>query len=198
MTTNHRPQLESKRGRDISIKNTIKHARAQPGQTKLKIRLDIVGAQIGEKRGRQALEDLQVHQKKPKFLDLKSTETGVARYTSSIDPVTANSEDDASSTREGTRSLRSDDEDPSNHSSEYESDLESEEAAETLLLELEKTRAENKARQESIPEKPKNVGSKRGWRSKTLFSRGVENTEKFTTNIMKSKAHQKFLSDYIR
>lgn len=47
MTTNHRPTLESKRGRDHAIKNTIQHSRALAGQTELKLRPDIEGAKVG-------------------------------------------------------------------------------------------------------------------------------------------------------
>ncbi|KAK6886376.1 Pre-mRNA-splicing factor CWC15 [Candida tropicalis] len=41
MSTNHRPQLESKRGKVIKIKDSIKHARALPQQKSLKYRQDI-------------------------------------------------------------------------------------------------------------------------------------------------------------
>ena len=41
MSTNHRPQLESKRGKVIKIKDTIQHARGLPQQTSIKYRQDI-------------------------------------------------------------------------------------------------------------------------------------------------------------
>ncbi|CAK9437070.1 uncharacterized protein LODBEIA_P15140 [Lodderomyces beijingensis] len=41
MTTNHRPQLEAKKGRRLNIQGSIVHARALPQQQKLKYRSDI-------------------------------------------------------------------------------------------------------------------------------------------------------------
>lgn len=66
MTTNHRPTLESKRGRDITIKDTIQHARSGRGQTSLKLRLDISGAKIDHARGKLALNELESGSKRHK------------------------------------------------------------------------------------------------------------------------------------
>lgn len=69
MTTNHRPTLESKRGRDVAIKDTIQHARASRGQTSLKLRLDISGAQIDHRQGKRALQELEYDSKRLKRID---------------------------------------------------------------------------------------------------------------------------------
>lgn len=69
MTTNHRPTLESKRGRDIAIKNTIQHARSGQGQTSLKLRLDVVGAKVNHSHGRNALDELVRELKRPKLIN---------------------------------------------------------------------------------------------------------------------------------
>ncbi|GEQ72044.1 hypothetical protein JCM33374_g5730 [Metschnikowia sp. JCM 33374] len=66
MTTNHRPTLESKRGRDIAIKDTIQHARSTKGQTSLKLRSDIAGTQIDHTRARKALDELESESKRHK------------------------------------------------------------------------------------------------------------------------------------
>ncbi|KAM9891897.1 hypothetical protein OXX79_010395 [Metschnikowia pulcherrima] len=69
MTTNHRPTLESKRGRDVAIKDTIQHARASRGQTSLKLRSDISGAQIDHRQGKRALQELEYDSKRLKRID---------------------------------------------------------------------------------------------------------------------------------
>lgn len=57
MTTNHRPTLESKRGKVNSITDTISHSRALPQQTTLKYRED--GSKVEHKKGKRALEELK-------------------------------------------------------------------------------------------------------------------------------------------
>ncbi|KAK6455493.1 Pre-mRNA-splicing factor Cwf15/Cwc15 [Scheffersomyces xylosifermentans] len=60
MTTNHRPTLESKRGKVQAIGDTIAHARALPQQTKLKYRQDVPdGKNIDYKTGKKAVEELK-------------------------------------------------------------------------------------------------------------------------------------------
>ena len=56
MSTNHRPQLESKRGKVIKIKDTIQHARGLPQQTSIKYRQDIKNEKTISK-----FNDLQKH-----------------------------------------------------------------------------------------------------------------------------------------
>ena len=56
MSTNHRPQLESKRGKVIKIKDTIQHARGLPQQTSIKYRQDIKNEKTINK-----FDDLQKH-----------------------------------------------------------------------------------------------------------------------------------------
>lgn len=82
MTTNHRPTLESKRGRDNAIKNSIQHSRALAGQTELKLRPDIEGAKVASPK--RSLEETQDIRKRKKTegspdalnLDASSLESG--------------------------------------------------------------------------------------------------------------------------
>lgn len=59
MTTNHRPTLESKKGRNNTIQDSIKHARALPQNTRLKFRSDIRKPILSHSRGDKAVKELK-------------------------------------------------------------------------------------------------------------------------------------------
>lgn len=197
MTTNHRPTLESKRGRANVIKDTIQHSRSQNGQTLLKLRLDISGSKIEPtlgKRGFQELEEGTKMRKRDEKLagDIKSKSVdGLVR------PDDAGTGEPASTRESG------------GPDSDSDSDSESEDSdTEALMAELAKIRQEKEAKKKeqsalkgnpllSIDEEP---ASKKGWRSNTAFSRSKRTKEdpEFTTDTLNSDTHRKFLSKYVR
>lgn len=59
MTTNHRPTLESKKGRNNTIQDSIKHARALPQNTRLKFRSDVRKPILSHSKGNKAVKELK-------------------------------------------------------------------------------------------------------------------------------------------
>ncbi|CCE87180.1 Piso0_005723 [Millerozyma farinosa CBS 7064] len=59
MTTNHRPTLESKKGRNNAIQDSIKHARALPQNTRLKFRSDVRKPILSHSKGNKAVKELK-------------------------------------------------------------------------------------------------------------------------------------------
>ncbi|ODV78001.1 uncharacterized protein CANTADRAFT_23111 [Suhomyces tanzawaensis NRRL Y-17324] len=58
MTTNHRPTLESKRGKALAISDSIAHARSLPLQTALKYRQDVL-TEVDPVRAKRGVEELK-------------------------------------------------------------------------------------------------------------------------------------------
>lgn len=59
MTTNHRPTLEGKKGRNNTIQDSIKHARALPQNTRLKFRSDVRKPILSHSKGNKAVKELK-------------------------------------------------------------------------------------------------------------------------------------------
>ncbi|OBA19069.1 hypothetical protein METBIDRAFT_47358 [Metschnikowia bicuspidata var. bicuspidata NRRL YB-4993] len=193
MTTNHRPTLESKRGRDVAIKNTIQHARSGPGQKSLKLRLDISGAQIDHVRGRKALDELERETKRHKTLD-EFLNTG------SFSQVEGDGYEsfDQSSSEELLSVAKCSDDDDSD-----------EDDTNALMEELRKVREEKKscAKQNTAlisnpliaSDGSDTVNKKTSWRSSAIFSKAKKVPDQsFTTDTLNSDTHKQFLAKYFR
>lgn len=189
MTTNHRPTLESKRGRDKPIKDTILHSRSLRGQTLLKLRLDVTGALLDAAKGKRALDELAETNKKQKTL-LHDDPAAIAQEAEQIkQDAVANSDPPGSDSSE-----------PEASESEYESDSDTEE----MQKELERLRNQKaEARSQALAGNPlialdgSDITKKKSWRSGTAFSRTKPGQKSFTTDTLSSDTHKKFLSKYI-
>lgn len=53
MTTNHRPTLENKRGKETKIKDSIQHARLLKSHSHMKLRPDVAGATFPETKTKE-------------------------------------------------------------------------------------------------------------------------------------------------
>lgn len=177
MTTNHRPTLESKRGRENVIRDTIQHSRSINSQTLLKLRLDISGSQVEPILGKRALDELKEGEKKPKIEE--TTEAEAAQSSSS-----------ASSGEES--------------GSDYESEDDTE-ALMAELAKIRKEREDKKKEESALKGNPLlHMGDlpapKKSWRSNTAFKRSKpdKKEDEFTTDTLNSDTHRKFLSKYVR
>lgn len=93
MTTNHRPTLENKRGKDAPIKDSILHARALNGHSQMKLRPDIKGAKLPEPKTLESTKTEQVDRSKE--VESKRSATR-ARSDSDSDPDSSDSSDSES------------------------------------------------------------------------------------------------------
>ncbi|OVF07767.1 putative pre-mRNA-splicing factor [Clavispora lusitaniae] len=188
MTTNHRPTLESKRGRSNEIKDSIKHSRALPGQLSMKLRSDIVGKHVDSSLGKRAVTELEESRKRSKY------EEGDGK-----DTLSAKGSNNSEQSSESERGI-------SDESEDEESDSESE--TELLMQELNKLKKEKEEikREVTTSENPllppdeTEVLPKKSWRSGTSFREksNSKSDKQYTTDTLNSPAHQKFLSKYIR
>ncbi|RCK63121.1 Pre-mRNA-splicing factor CWC15 [Candida viswanathii] len=190
MSTNHRPQLESKRGKVIRIKDSIRHARGLPQQKSLKYRQDVPSA-VGNYESDDDSDDD----------DDKEKEEAVS------EPALKKAKVETSTIREVvTKVAEKPDEEDAPSESESESDSDDETAA--LLEELEKIRQE-KDKQDDQEEQSKSLSvqqepstKKKSWRLSTAFNnRAKQQTDKdkrYSTDALDSEYHQKLMSKYIR
>lgn len=193
MTTNHRPTLESKRGRSNEIKDTILHARSLPGQLSMKLRLDIVGTQLDSTLAKRAVEGIESDNKRLKndnFQEI-SKETNVEKEYRSSDPDEKDAKSESSSEEE------------------YSSDEESQDEEELLMKELAKVKQEKEEQRKKkealvgnplIAEDGSDKLQKKSWRSGTAFKQkpNLNADKKYTADTLSSSTHQNFLSKYIR
>lgn len=198
MTTNHRPTLESKRGRSNEIKDTILHSRSLPGQLSMKLRLDIVGAQLDSSLTKRAVEEIGGNSKR-----LKSDKVSQDQMSHDFPAKTLSSPSDPDETE-----LKKD-ETAASSESEYSSGDESEDEEELLMRELakvKKEKEEQKKKKEALVGNPLIAEDgteklqKKSWRSNTAFRQKTDlNTDKkYTSDTLSSSTHQKFLSKYVR
>ncbi|CAI5756426.1 unnamed protein product [Candida verbasci] len=171
MTTNHRPTLESKRGKRITIKDSISHSRNQPQQKSLKYRNDIpIPNDILSNAVKQLKEEEEeVEEPEKKKIKLEETKEEVKEE--------------------------------SECESESESDSEDDETAELLAeiekIRNEKKQEEDKIKSNNPLVKIDNKQlQKKSWRSSTFREKKQPSNEspKFTNDTLKSDYHQKLLS----
>ena len=197
MSTNHRPQLESKRGKVIKIKDSIKHARALPQQKSLKYRQDIPSTISGYGSDSEDEEEEEKEEEKEEERDEISTPP---LKKIKIDNTTVAKEESRTSKEEETK------EDKESESEESDSDSDDETAL--LLQEIEKIRQEklenDKDQNESkvVAIKPGSSTKKKSWRLTTTFnnnkSKQAKEEKKYSTDSLDSEYHQKLMSKYIR
>lgn len=170
MTTNHRPTLESKRGRANPIKDTIQHARALKGQLELKLRPDIEGAKVSLTVVKRSLETPESSSKKVKT-ELTSLVSGNT---------------DASSIESGSVT---DDE---------REDGENQESRE-VIAELKRAKNEEDLRRKD-QDKSTDSGRSSWRKTPFRRKKELEKSPKlvYTTDTVHSDTHQEFLSRYIR
>lgn len=197
MSTNHRPQLESKRGKVIKIKDSIKHARALPQKKSLKYRQDIPSTISGYGSDSEDEEEEEKEEEKEEERDEISTPP---LKKIKIDNTTVAKEESRTSKEEETK------EDKESESEESDSDSDDETAL--LLQEIEKIRQEklenDKDQNESkvVAIKPGSSTKKKSWRLTTTFnnnkSKQAKEGKKYSTDSLDSEYHQKLMSKYIR
>lgn len=221
MTTNHRPTLESKRGKEESISNTIFHSRALPQHTSLKYRSDIRKPKVDRKVGKRAVEELKrdLLQDEDKLNGNEQSRV-IMNGGDGSESVSINSGDS-----DNEESIINDDNEKNTESvSEYSSsEDESEDETAQLMEELAKIKKERQAEKEKqklqksidssktsnplvqvsdTPLSNNEFKVKKGWRDSTTFRRQhsepKDDDEKFTNDTLNSDFHQKFLSKYVR
>lgn len=217
MTTNHRPTLESKRGRAHEIKDSITHSRAQRGQTSLKLRLD-VGSQIDPVIAKRAFEELQGPNKKPKkVLDSES----VGEEQSIDSEVSEDSTEQKEADKEQVSTVDNDekengsgehDSEKDDSESEGDSDSDSNDSDTQALMEqlaIIRKEKEEKLRKEKLKKEAEalkgnpllanaDAPPKKSWRTATAFGRAKKSSLEYTTNSTESQTHKNFLSKYVR
>lgn len=207
MTTNHRPTLESKRGRANAIKDTIQHARSQNSQGSLKLRPDVESTRIDSVRAKRALDELHPAKK----VKLNGEETDDIDEVDAAEEEnqnklskTLNSTESANSEEAGESDEESGSNSEGNTDSESDSDLESESEAE-LLAELAKIKKEKEEKRKLalagnplIDSEGNDTQPKKSWRSQNRFGKKPEAAKTFTTNSLESDVHRQFLTKYFR
>lgn len=186
MTTNHRPTLEAKRGKDEGIRNTIAHARALPQQTSLKYRSDIPIQQA-----RAAVEELKESTPEIKRRKVEesaqSSESGADSGTDSGTDSGADSKADGDSSDSETEQLMKE---LANIKRERQ------QKAEAQTAKLDSALASNTLLNLA------GSAPKPSWRNSTAFSGQTapqtDATEPYTSVTLKSETHKKFISKYIR
>lgn len=211
MTTNHRPTLESKRGRANAIKDTIQHARSQNSQGSLKLRPDVESTRIDSARAKRALDELHPAKKlKVNGEESRKADEDVAaeEENKGVSLETLNTEKEGKSEKvgesgQGSGSNSNSDAD-ADSDSESGSDLGSESEAE-LLAELAKIKKEKEEKRKLalagnplIDSEGNDTQPKKSWRAQNRFGKKTEIAKTFTTNSLESDVHRQFLTKYFR
>lgn len=212
MTTNHRPTLESKRGKVQAIGDLIAHKRALPLQTLLKSRRDGPSG-VDEQTGKNAVEELKRELLARESAPYDSTKRLLVDLDGVAKRARLNTPDDGETAEIGTGGESSDGSENDDSDGSLGSDSED---MEELMAELAKIKEEKrlqklqKEKEDALErasssnplvlltdEKP----VKKSWRSETTFS-GEANLkpleEDFTNDTLKSDHHKQFLSKYVR
>ncbi|KHC74550.1 pre-mRNA-splicing factor CWC15 [Candida albicans P75016] len=222
MSTNHRPQLESKRGKVIKIKDTIQHARGLPQQTSIKYRQDIKNEKTIsrfndlQKHDNNKITSLESINPPTKKLKIESTkEITTEPLNQEIDKQSKLSlkNDDQSDIQPNEKS-ESDEEDSKDEEDDESSDDEDDDETALLLKEIENIRREkekqnsdstNNSINNSLTLQTHDLSTKKkSWRSSTTFNNKSkkestnDKNNNYTTDTLNSQHHQKFMSKYIR
>lgn len=171
MTSNHRPTLESKRGKVIGIADLIVHARNLPQQTQLKLRSDGL-----EEKAKRAYDEMVSERSS----QVQKKQKGLISEDASLEEETEH-EAEEELTVSGS-----------------ESDSEDEEA---LMAELAKIKEERRRHKEDavLEANPLTAKEKPSWR-KTAFSnkKREDKGERYTTSVIELDQHKEFLLKYVR
>lgn len=223
MTTNHRPTLESKRGKAVPISNTIFHSRSLPQHTSLKYRNDIRKPKVDTKIGKQAVEELKkdlllnegrledsLKIKKPLKDGNLLEDEPMNKTTDNKDNKEDNEYNEESITNDEDSSFEDDAEDDSeDETAELMAELakikkERQEEKEKIELQnkIDKTKVSNPLVQVADTSSGANFKIKKSWRDSTAFkkqnSQNKTEDEVFTNDTLNSDFHQSFLTKYIR
>ncbi|EGV65642.1 complexed with cef1p [Yamadazyma tenuis] len=206
MTTNHRPTLESKKGKKRPIGDSVVHARGLSQQTELKYRSDAPFYNVNGDEVKRFNGEVNAQTKRLKTERDEESSGSVNTKYESRDP----DEVDDNTIKEDASV---DDNDPATSNSEAfdddsdsDSDSDSDEDSEALLAELaniKKEKEEQKKLQDQrlLDANPLlSTATKKSWR-KSAFRSDKDNTtkdSKFTTNSVDSDYHQTFLSKFVR
>ena len=187
MTTNHRPTLEAKRGKDEGIRNTIAHARALPQQTSLKYRSD-----IPIQAARAAVEELK--ESSPDIKRRRVEESAQASHSGADSGADSGTDSGADSGPD------------SGDTSDSETEQLMKELANIKRECQQKAEAQTAKRDSALASNTllNLTGSapKSSWRNSTAFSGQnapqTDPAEPYTSVTLKSDTHKKFISKYIR
>lgn len=192
MTSNHRPTLESKKGKKRAIGDTIVHARSLAQQTNLKYRHD-TPIDISSEEVKQFHD--QVNKKikvstRPDDEPVKPADNIVV--VKELDGVLDLGKSLDSEVESGAES----------EGASEESDSESESDSEALLAELAKIKAEKEQKRAEQQKVIEESSKKKSWRTsafkqKKPMKKPSQQTT-FTTNSIELEYHQSFLSKFIR
>ncbi|SGZ55018.1 CIC11C00000001382 [Sungouiella intermedia] len=218
MTTNHRPTLESKRGRANAIKDTIQHSRSLNSQTSLKLRLDVQGTKFDRSVGKRALDELEEERRVKRVIektpndgvrtqglkegDDNEGEEDVSVQAKDVDREEDDEDDEGPEDVEEGDNDRDDDED--NDDDDEDEDEDEDDDEEALLAELAKIKKEKEKKAIALAGNPlispdgNETTTKKSWRRNSPFAKKSATQQSFTTNTLESDTHRKFLSKYFR
>lgn len=226
MTSNHRPTLESKRGKVLDILDTIAHSRALPLQTKLKTRKDggknpDFYAAARSLRKENALNFQLETPEEPKLVrdisenfESKSEDFNAGKERNSDGDI-SNDEHKISS-HEDDNNERNDKSTGESEDDSGDSDESDDDETEQLMAELAKIKQEREEeklrKQKEEQEKADSTMQKnpllnsfkvgKSWRSAKKFNSSKQlqrsEDETFTSSTVDSELHQSFLNKYIR
>ncbi|RLV83649.1 Pre-mRNA-splicing factor CWC15 [Meyerozyma sp. JA9] len=226
MTSNHRPTLESKRGKVLDIRDSIAHSRALPSQTKLKTRKDggknvDYYAAARSLRAENTVKSKLETSEEPKLV--RGGSEDILSKTEELSASTERNDDDDESDKRHQISTHEDEKNESNDKSTGESedgsgdsDESDDDETEQLMAELAKIKQEREEeklrRQKEEQEKKDSTMQKnpllnsfkvsKSWRSAKKFNNSKQpqrsEDETFTSNTVDSELHQSFLNKYIR
>lgn len=213
MTTNHRPTLESKRGKKRPISDTIVHAKGLNQQGLLKYRSDLKHYDVSAEQARQLNDEINLKDKAKRVEKVTErvtdTETEVP-HNDATGVKTGEKSEGPSSVHSGTEEAALDPKEEANSKasdvdSELDSDSDSDSDTEALLAELNKIKQEKELQKQQEKQKLLNSNPllteepKKGWRSSAFRSKKKpKKDEQFTTNTVESEYHQLFMKKFIR
>ncbi|CCE86074.1 Piso0_005723 [Millerozyma farinosa CBS 7064] len=226
MTTNHRPTLESKKGRNNTIQDSIKHARSLPQNTRLKFRSDVRKPILSHSKGNKAVRELKEElllseiatSEDKRNKDIADKEASISNA-ALLTGVTGQKENEEHASDD--QNTKGDESQPESKesSSSSEEEEETDDEDELIMLELAKIKKERALKRETdsaakekddVSQKNPllNIDKNRGtgapkvssWRKTTTFrnEKSERNEEDYTNDTLKSGFHQKFLSKYIQ
>jgi protein CWC15 len=227
MTTNHRPTLESKRGKAEGVRDTISHKRNLPQQTTLKFRKD-----TKYNVSRTDIDDLKYELLKqegnviPKEEHQQSNKRRLVydddlhkRLKTDVDQlgVDGDGAGDGEVSHANEVYSENDSSEVDEENSGLGSEVEDEDETAQLLQELNKIKQERKLQQQKLDQEnlvesakvanplvplDSSAPSMNNWRKSTAFSRrdppNDNQDSKYIPKISESDYHKKFLSKHIR
>lgn len=219
MTSNHRPTLESKKGKVLSINDSIAHSRALPLQTKLKTRTDgrkNIDYYAAARSLREEIPTGSDHQvPKASLPSPKGSVSINANVSTTKDDVSKIPADEVEQDIPQNDKVEAKDDKSDDDESENDDDSDSDETEQLMaeLARIKQEREEQKQKklqeeqlqaEQTMQKNPLLAPSKvkKSWRSTKRFNNprqlSLTDEEKFTSSTVNSELHQSFLNKYIR